>query len=368
MRGRLVLLLLAVILLVALSFAIFHEEDPEYHFCGNGPQQELDITVPEGGVNLTQESTNGALVSNKIRAVEAVPGGWLIGYAQELATVRTNLVYLTTSSIEACQDQRQGIIRQILGHINDILYDDGVIWVATDGDGVYRYADQRWYGYIVNQGLNDVRTYDIFKGVDGKVYAATWEGVSVYHPETDQWLEVVTVSDPAWPQHFHSILKVGDEWWLGSINDGLYRASPVGDIAYRAAEIVGWPGQVEVVPELGTNNIRVVRAWEGERILVGGDAGFALYESTVNTWETLPDAPQILGIEFASNGQVWVTGSTGTFTLAFPYSGGISLVPQGPAGLSLALGIGGETENQFVIGTDGNGLFWSQMPVLVPGQ
>jgi signal transduction histidine kinase/ligand-binding sensor domain-containing protein len=62
---------------------------------------------------------------------------------------------------------------------------DGSIWVATYS-GLHQYRNGVWMCYTTDEGLPDNNVYGVFEDSQGRIWAATRKGVSVYNPEADR--------------------------------------------------------------------------------------------------------------------------------------------------------------------------------------
>jgi ligand-binding sensor domain-containing protein len=350
-----VCLLIFIVLFVILS-PVFAPAKP-YGYCGNGPTSHWDIKPTEEQGNyivLTKENTGGALLSNNIRKVFMTPSGILVGYAGELAD---NVSFITQEKIETCKLYGTSAIT---GHVNAFYHSEknGDIWVGTDRPGIYRYSQGVWEKYTTVNGLTDNVIYDLVLH-NSILYAGTMSGVSQYNQTNNTWQPASELINSELPMNIHTLLFASNgDVWLGTVNGGLLRKT--GDLwtTYRVDDVAGWENLV-TVPELKSNNIRVLQEAADGKVWVGADPGLAVYDSATNTWTDKEPCCesgtfQTLDLKFDSMGQAWVTGSAETRILSatgekFFWAGG----------QSLAFGIldGEFDQSTIVIGTAGQGLF-----------
>lgn len=61
---------------------------------------------------------------------------------------------------------------------------DGSLWVAS-GTGVYRFKDDTWISYGVEEGLPSIVAYRVFVDSVGRIWAGTTRGLAMFHPDAD---------------------------------------------------------------------------------------------------------------------------------------------------------------------------------------
>jgi signal transduction histidine kinase/CheY-like chemotaxis protein/streptogramin lyase len=83
---------------------------------------------------------------------------------------------------------------------------DGALWVAT-ATGVHRYKDGSWIGHQAEEGLPAVIAFTIFQDSQGRLWAGTARGLSLYHPDTESDLPR-TILDPA--TNLHEVSPSGE--------------------------------------------------------------------------------------------------------------------------------------------------------------
>ncbi len=62
---------------------------------------------------------------------------------------------------------------------------DGSIWVASE-KGAHRFYRGNWITNEAEDGLSSTATYGIFEDSQGRIWAATGRGISLYYPESDK--------------------------------------------------------------------------------------------------------------------------------------------------------------------------------------
>lgn len=352
---------LALVATVAVSYSLYQLS--LFGFCGNGPRAEFSVT-PESGqdyILLNNQNTNGAILYDKIRAAKAVPQGVLIGYVGQDG-LASAVSFVNPEVIETCQVD--GVGPQ--GHVNDIIVVNDTIWIATDGQGVWRYEKPQWRQLTTeNSGLRDDRTYDLFEN-DGTVYVTTYAGVSVWNDGV--WLKD-TQPPPAFEMPMHAMLKDGNQSWYGTNSEGLLMLAQDDMNAFYRFEGGEGFGAIKIIPQLGSNNIRVVRkdprtGW----VWVGADPGLSAFDGNGNVFNFAPGGrPSLfdtLDIEFDSHNRIWATGTRSTYYFTLSASKNYTSDFYGNGGLTIEIGSEGVFANKVLIGTDGSGLYIGLIPPL----
>ena len=77
------------------------------------------------------------------------------------------------------------VVRTGFNHINTLLRThDGSIWVASNS-GLYRFWRGAWIENGMEEGLPSASLQQVYEDRDGRVWAATSYGLSLYHPDAD---------------------------------------------------------------------------------------------------------------------------------------------------------------------------------------
>lgn len=110
--------------------------------------------------------------------------------------------------------------------------DDGALWFATQGDGVWSYARGRWQHYTQSHSglyLNDINTLCVAD--DGQLWAGMLGGLCRYDAKTKAFRRVQSAM-PA--KEVAGIVEAGGVLWL-STNHGIMRYQTNGDVRYFTA-------------------------------------------------------------------------------------------------------------------------------------
>ena len=76
-------------------------------------------------------------------------------------------------------------VRENIGEVNDIKRaKNGMLWISTS-NGLYRMLNKEWLHFVVKNGLPSNFVFGIYEDREGKIWAYTQHGISVYHPEAD---------------------------------------------------------------------------------------------------------------------------------------------------------------------------------------
>ena len=77
------------------------------------------------------------------------------------------------------------VVRTGFNHINTLLRaHDGGVWVASNS-GLYRFWRGAWIENGMEEGLPSASLQQVYEDQDGRIWAATSYGLSLYHPEAD---------------------------------------------------------------------------------------------------------------------------------------------------------------------------------------
>jgi signal transduction histidine kinase/ligand-binding sensor domain-containing protein len=77
------------------------------------------------------------------------------------------------------------VVRAGFNHINTLLCShDGSVWVASNS-GLYRFWRGAWIENGAEEGLPSAFLQQVYEDQDGRIWAATSHGLSLYHPEAD---------------------------------------------------------------------------------------------------------------------------------------------------------------------------------------
>jgi signal transduction histidine kinase/ligand-binding sensor domain-containing protein len=103
------------------------------------------------------------------------------------------------------------------------LYEDreGSIWLATDGQGLFRLRAQTIRGYSKEQGLPDGNVYPIYETRDRTVWIGTWSGGLARF--RDGKIKTYTTADGLASNRVYAIFEDRDGVLWVSVEQGLYR-------------------------------------------------------------------------------------------------------------------------------------------------
>ncbi len=62
---------------------------------------------------------------------------------------------------------------------------DGTLWVAS-GSGIHRFKDGAWIANASLEGLPSSVGYKVFEDSQGRIWAGTSQGLSLYYPDADR--------------------------------------------------------------------------------------------------------------------------------------------------------------------------------------
>jgi len=71
---------------------------------------------------------------------------------------------------------------------------DGLVWAAS-GSGVHRYGGGRWITNANEEGLPSAAVHDVYSDFEGRVWAGTSRGISLYYPNDDPHPPVTSIVD-----------------------------------------------------------------------------------------------------------------------------------------------------------------------------
>jgi diguanylate cyclase (GGDEF)-like protein len=86
------------------------------------------------------------------------------------------------------------VVRAIDLAENMSLGRDGVIWTAS-GSGVHRYVPGRWITNAVEDGLPSAGVHDVYADFQGRVWAGTSRGISLFHADADPDPPLTSITD-----------------------------------------------------------------------------------------------------------------------------------------------------------------------------
>jgi len=257
--------------------------------------RELGFTVYNTGNSYTTAS--GGLVGNIVRSIFVDEDGVWIGYG----TPPGGISYVSDpidggSRIwEACADAEGKVIGQLS---NSITKDQrGDLWVATDGDGVWRLQEGAWEQFVDDPisgsgNLPHRATYTVV-AQDGNILVGTLVGIVRYNGLT--W----TGLDIADQKQVHTIAFNAGETWIGFVEKGVRHIRADGSWQDYTME-----------SGLGSDKVRSIAIDNEDRVWVGtAGGGISVFDH--GSWAVyrggqsglLSDEVRILAID--KHGRVW---------------------------------------------------------------
>jgi ligand-binding sensor domain-containing protein len=110
--------------------------------------------------------------------------------------------------------------------VSDILFDEGVLWFSTLGDGIYYYVNDRLYRLDDIDGMPDLYAYDLEKDKQGKIWTGTDGGVAICSRNGNAVeIEVINYSNGLPDNIVRKISK-------GKVNEMLLATEDAGVISY----------------------------------------------------------------------------------------------------------------------------------------
>ena len=100
---------------------------------------------------------------------------------------------------------------------------DGVLWIATYGEGVYYFTNNRLYNINTDDGLLGDDIYTIVADVHGRIWAATDGGISICSLENrNKKIENITKNEGLPDEIVKTILRDrNDNMWIGMFDKGV---------------------------------------------------------------------------------------------------------------------------------------------------
>jgi ligand-binding sensor domain-containing protein len=271
------------------------------------------VTNPMGPGNFdtqfgyTYYNTNNSheLVMNNIRSLLADENGVWVGYGDISNNGKGGVSFISNDFGGFRKwDYCINIQGKPIGHrINSLLKaKDSSIWVATDGDGVWRLQNGKWEQFLFDPSLNDDKpvaaTFSLASSTN--VFVGDWDGITRWTGATWERVffnnQVVTMA-----------IDENGKVWVGYLDNG--------------ASLNPWEnGHIDFNVENGTlasNAVRSIAIDENGRVWVGTDGGgISVYNNgqwqTYNTENSgiLSDSVRVINID--KYDRVWVGTNKGT--------------------------------------------------------
>ena len=126
--------------------------------------------------------------------------------------------------------------------ITDLLIDNkGVLWIATYGEGVYFYSNERMYNINTDDGLNDNYIYTLASGPEG-IWAGTDAGIAVIAAEVDRKVIHTYSTAEGLPDVIvQKIARASDGgMWVGMQSDGICYFDPQKKSFHIPEKAIDW--------------------------------------------------------------------------------------------------------------------------------
>jgi signal transduction histidine kinase/CheY-like chemotaxis protein len=202
------------------------------------PRINLEPESSCGGLRDVMESTDGAVWvgttaygGRVYRQGKAADFGPNQGYPE--ATVFTMFEYAPGRVLAAGRDvlaefngKRWSVVRKGLDRPRSILKArDGDLFVAS-ASGVHRYTKGAWISNSEEDGLASDISYKVFQDSQGRIWAGTGRGISLYHPDADTdppdtWITAASNSSEAAPDGNVKIVFTAMDKWKYTVAERL---------------------------------------------------------------------------------------------------------------------------------------------------
>lgn len=194
-------------------------------------------------------------------------------------------------------------------NIHALLCDGNEVWIGTYSKGLDRLDTRsgRFRHYNSSDcGLPDISVYALLKDSEGRIWAGTPHGASIYRSETDSFVLVEETKDA----DIRCIVEDAYGFiWLASCNRGLFKFDPVNGRWERYSR--GSEGRYNIKTDL----ITTLKSDSSGKLIVGTDGyGIALYDYT-NACVDFLDLPILSGTTVnsieSSGSFTWISTNAG---------------------------------------------------------
>jgi ligand-binding sensor domain-containing protein len=171
---------------------------------------------------------------------------------------------------------------------------DGVLWVGTEGAGVYRLQDGGWTNFDQSQGLRNPYVWSLAANPAGKIWAGTWGG-GLFEQTDDGFafapgLENFLTPTPA-------LLFDGSALWIGT---------PEGALRYQNGKLK-WLKEIDGKP---FGDVRAIAQDKSGALWLGTEGGglVRLQNGNLRRFKKLDGLSSdfIECLHFADNGALWI--------------------------------------------------------------
>jgi Two component regulator propeller len=351
------------------TIALATDTPPEVGLCGSG--QPISVTIPMGPGNFDNQfgytfyNTNNSheLALNAIRSLLADENGLWVGYGG-ISNVGRGGVSFVGHDISGARlwEYCTNIPGKPIGRLSNDLAKakNNALWVATDGDGVWRLQGGKWEQFIYDASVNDAEpsavTYAIAAN-DNTMLVGTSDGITRWTGAT--WERVL------YSEQVVALAVDARGVWVGYPKGGVslnpWESNPLQD--YNVAK-----------GDLASDAVRTITIDTKGRVWVGTDGGgLSVFDN--GKWSTylasnsglLSDTVKAVAVD--EYDRVWVGTSKGTSYFDgkkwYPYTTvpttaiAFARVPHDPCSPD-------DTVWDVWIGTDDKGILNSRLPANSP--
>ena len=338
--------------------------------CGNVPQT---LPIPSGPesfnrkfgfttytVSNSSTAAQGGLLGNTIRSVFGDENGVWIGYGSSSES-NGGVTYISNAVEggriwETCADARGTAIGRL---VNAITRDNqGNLWIATDGDGVWRLRSGKWEQFIFNETssitvLPHRATFTIVSH-NNDIYVGTLTGVIKYSGST--WTKEAFMADE---RQVHAIaFAPNGDTWVGFITKGV-----------RHIQFDGSWQDITSADDLSNDNVRSILIDNDERVWIatlGGGINVFQDDNLVATYRagamSLP-SDNVKALIKDKFGRIWAGTDKGTSYFDGTRWNMYSNLDTYSIGFVKSTQERCSSDNDHVwIGTNGSGLTHSRLP------
>ncbi len=203
------------------------QPDEARSYCGESSLLKIpggQFLRHEGITLFSGENTPDGILNDRIRSLAPAPEGLLIGYGynDDEGTPTGGLTYLVIEDGQKlwANCDEAGVTNG--KYISAIVVDQKKhIWVASDGDGILRYADGEWEVFnTANSNVPDNRVFGLVVDSNEIVWIATWQGVARF--DGLKWTVVYDSENELRKNPVYNIaFDNADNIWIGHVFDGI---------------------------------------------------------------------------------------------------------------------------------------------------
>jgi hypothetical protein len=177
----------------------------------------------QGVSTFTRSNTDGAVISDRVRALANDERGLWMGYFARDGGSAGGVGQYDKQSWADCS--QAGITAG--QDVNAVVIDhNGGVWVGMEKSGVAHFDGKRWVLYTTANGLPSDEVFSLTVDADNNIWAGTWEGAAKFD---GTWSTPYTAkNDTLYNDRVHAIAFDAEQnIWVGHVRDGIsqYRQS-----------------------------------------------------------------------------------------------------------------------------------------------